>query len=78
MRVRPPWLIVSVPPPAGLLVTCQKSYSQPEAWSITVMWPSPPAAGWAASGMRTCMPSIAHELVHSAQWIVNSGSLGCA
>ena len=58
IAVRPPQLIEIVPPPAGLDATCQKSYSQPEAWSITAMWPSRPRPAWPASGIRTCMPSI--------------------
>ena len=58
IAVRPPQLIEIVPPPEGLDATCQKSYSQPEAWSITAMWPSEPPAGWACAGILTCMPSI--------------------
>ena len=78
IRVRPPWLTVSVPPPAGFDCTCQKSYSQPVAWSITAMWPSPPAAGRAASGIRNCIPCTSHEDAATVHWTVNSGSLARA
>ena len=75
--VRPPHEMAIVPPPAGLERTCQKSYSQPFAWSMTAMWPSPPPAARAWSGMRTRIPSISQVPQFSTQSTVNTGSLGC-
>src|SRR3954463_11265734 len=78
MRVRPPQPMVIVPPPAGLLLTAQRAYSQPPAWSTTARWASELDAARAASGMRTCMPSTSQVPQLSVQCTVKTGSAGLA
>jgi hypothetical protein len=74
----PPHDTISRPPPAGFDATCQKSYSVRPSGAMTVMWPSPPPAARAASGMRIRSPSISQRPQGWVQWTRKTGSLGLA